>query len=50
MECQIPEKIDREITTQKKMLHYPKTKSINQTISRILFSKNVYLRKKKKKN
>jgi hypothetical protein len=31
------------------MLHYPKTKSINQTISDIIEQKNVYFEKKKKR-
>jgi hypothetical protein len=31
------------------MLHYPKTKSINQTISDIIEQKNVYFENKKKK-
>jgi hypothetical protein len=31
------------------MLHYPKTKSINQTISDIIEQKNVYFEKGKKK-
>jgi hypothetical protein len=31
------------------MLHYPKTKSINQTISDIIEQKNVYFENKRKR-